>query len=224
MAEGSDPSPILAEIDRLARAQHVPLRLVSHRRLESVQGTESPQGVVAFAEEMAGVTLSDLVLAEQDRLAFIVVIDGVTDPQNLGAILRSAECAGATGAAIPRHRSAHVTPAVTKAAAGAVEHLSLALVSGVPSALQELDELGVLTIGLDESAETSLFELSLAERPVAVVLGAEGRGLAALSRRRCSVLARLPIGGSIASLNVSAATAVACFEVARQRALPRAAT
>ncbi|MGH9303273.1 MAG: TrmH family RNA methyltransferase, partial [Acidimicrobiales bacterium] len=235
MAEGSDPSPILADIDRLARERHVPVRLVSHRRLESVQGTETPQGVVAFAEELTAVSLSELVQGAPSRDSgraahepaeaplsprspFIVVIDGITDPQNLGSILRSAECAGGTGAAIPRHRSAHVTPAVAKAASGAIEHLPLALVAGVPSALQELSEQGVMTIGLEEDASTSFFDLELSDKAVALVLGAEGRGLTPLARRRCSVLASLPLAGDIPSLNVAAAAAVACFEVARQRA------
>ncbi len=149
--------------------------------------------------------------------AFLVLLEGVTDPQNLGAILRSAECAGVTGVAVPRHRSVHVTPAVTKAAAGAIEHLQMALVAGMPSALQELGRLGVMTVGLDERGTASLYDLDLASRPVALVLGSEGSGLSPLSRRRCDVLCKIPVGGEIPSLNVSAAAAVACFEVARQR-------
>lgn len=235
MTEGTDPSPILGEIDRLARQAHVPVRLVSPRRLETVQVTDTPQGVVAFAAPVEGFTLDQLVLGEVadggdhgestastvTAAAFIVVVSGVTDPQNLGAILRSAECAGATGVLIPRHRAAHVTPAVTKAAAGAVEHLKLALVPGVPAALQDLARLGVMVIGLDEQGSDSLFNLKLGDRPVALVMGAEGRGLPPLVRERCEVLARIPVGGAIPSLNVSAAAAVACFEVSRQRAAAR---
>jgi 23S rRNA (guanosine2251-2'-O)-methyltransferase len=111
----------------------------------------------------------------------------------------------------------HVTPAVTKAAAGAIEHLRMALVSGVPSALQALERLGVMTVGLDERGTSSLYELELGDRPVALVLGSEGSGLSQLARRRCDVLCRIPLGGELPSLNVSAAAAVACFEVARQR-------
>lgn len=221
LVEGSDPSPVLGEIDNLARDRHVPVRMVSERRLESVQRTESPQGVVAFAKPLQPVDLRDLVAGTGDgspgAAAFLVVVDGVTDPQNLGAILRSAECAGATGAVLPRHRSVHVTAAVAKAAAGAVEHVPIALVPGVPSALQELERLGVRRIGLDERAEASLFDLGLAGEPVALVLGAEGRGLSPLSRRRCDTLARIPLHGAIASLNVATAAAVACFQVAEGR-------
>ncbi len=244
LIEGTDPSPILGEIDNLARARHVPVRMVSPRKLESVQRTETPQGVVAFAQPLESHDLGELVLGHAGGqspdgradshddgtdgavegagggrpAAFLVVVAGVTDPHNLGAILRSAECAGATGAVLPRHRAVHVTAAVTKAAAGAVEHLPIALVSGIPSALQELEKLGVRTVGLDERGATSLFDLDLGIDPVALVLGAEGRGLSPLSRRRCDVLANIPLHGAIPSLNVSTAAAVACFEVARARA------
>jgi 23S rRNA (guanosine2251-2'-O)-methyltransferase len=231
LTEGNDPSPILGEIDRLAQASHVPVRLVSQRRLETVQMTESPQGVVAFAEPLTAHTLEQLLLDDGDESSaddgapsgrgsppFIIVAAGVTDPQNLGAVLRSAECAGATGVLIPRHRSARVTPAVAKAAAGAVEYLRIGLVAGVPSALQDLQRLGVTTIGLDERGKDSLFCLPWVDRAVALVLGAEGKGLSPLVRERCDVLVNIPVSGSIPSLNVSAAAAVACFEVARQRA------
>jgi predicted rRNA methylase len=289
MMEGSDPAAILREIQSLARANHVPARLVSQRQIQQVQGSEAPQGVIAFAEPLTEADLSDLVGLRSDdvgatspvdrmddersrpedaepadaepedaepgdaepgdaepadaepedaepeapveparhvklgqgsktgKMAFLVVVDGVTDPQNLGALLRSAECAGVTGVVLPRHRSAHVTPTVTKVAAGAIEHVSVAVVPGVPGALQELERLGVWTVGLDERGSEPVFNLQLGDRPIALVIGAEGRGLAPLTRQRCDVLARIPLHGSIDSLNVSAAGAVAMFEVARQR-------
>ena len=299
MMEGSDPAAILREIQSLARANHVPVRLVSQRQIQQVQGSEAPQGVIAFAEPLTEADLSDLVGLRSDdvgatspvdrmdaarsrpedaepadaepedaepgdaepgdaepadaepgdaepgdaepedaepeapvesarhvkvgqgsktgKMAFLVVVDGVTDPQNLGALLRSAECAGVTGVVLPRHRSAHVTPTVTKVAAGAIEHVSVAVVPGVPGALQELERLGVWTVGLEERGSEPVFNLQLGDRPIALVVGAEGRGLAPLTRQRCDVLARIPLHGSIDSLNVSAAGAVAMFEVARQR-------
>jgi 23S rRNA (guanosine2251-2'-O)-methyltransferase len=227
LTEGSDPSPILGEIDRLAKTAHVPVRLVSYKRLETVQMTEAPQGVVAFAEPLTPYTLEQLLVSGDDdetdgktTMPFLVVAAGVTDPQNLGAIIRSAECAGATGIVIPKHRAAHVTAAVTKAAAGAVEHVRIALVSGIPSALQDLQKLGVTTVGLDERG-SDLFGMKLGDRPVALVMGAEGKGLQSLVHQRCDLMARIPVSGSIPSLNVSAAAAVACFEVARQRAAAR---
>ncbi|MBV8983975.1 MAG: RNA methyltransferase, partial [Acidimicrobiia bacterium] len=140
-----------------------------------------------------------------------------TDPQNLGALLRSAEGAGVTGAVLPRHRTAHVTPSVTKAAAGAVEHVPLAVVSGLPAALARARDLGIWVVGLDEQGDQSLFELEVATEPVLLVVGAEGAGLSRLVRQRCDVLARIPLKGSIPSLNVAAAGSLAVFEVSRRR-------
>ena len=118
---------------------------------------------------------------------------------------------------LPRHRAAHVTPAVAKAAAGAVEYFPISVVSGLPAALSELKQAGVWTVGLDAEANQPVFGLELAVEPVCLVFGAEGRGLARLVRQRCDALVSIPQLGRLASLNVAAAGAVACFEVARQR-------
>ncbi len=147
----------------------------------------------------------------------LLVVDGVTDPGNLGAILRTAECAGVTGIVLPRHRAARITPTVTKRAAGAIEHLNFAPVSGIPTALGTLAELGVWSVGLDVTADQTIWDLPIADAPLALVLGAEGRGLSRLVRRRCDVTARIPVSGRLDALNVSAATAVALFEVLRRR-------
>jgi 23S rRNA (guanosine2251-2'-O)-methyltransferase len=148
-----------------------------------------------------------------------VLVDGVTDPGNLGALLRSAEGAGVSGVILPRHRAAHVTPTVAKAAAGAVEHLPIALAPGLPSVIERLKKAGVWVVGLDDGARASLFDLGdLARGPVALVLGAEGPGLSRLTRERCDLLVSIPMQGALSSLNVSAAAVLACYEVARQRA------
>ncbi|MGH9074064.1 MAG: TrmH family RNA methyltransferase, partial [Acidimicrobiales bacterium] len=187
-------------------------------RLEAEARTDAPQGALAHARPLAEADLDGLCRRRRGQPPFLVVIDGVTDPHNLGALLRTAVSAGSTGVVLPRHRAVHVTPAVTKAAAGAVEHIPLALVAGVPAALAHLASQGIWSIGLDAGATTSMFGLPLADQPVALVLGAESRGLGHLTRRRCDVLAAIPHAGPLASLNVSAAGAVACFEVARARA------
>ncbi len=147
----------------------------------------------------------------------LLVVDGVTDPGNLGAILRTAECAGVTGVVLPRHRAARITPTVAKRAAGAIEHLRFAPVSGIPTALATLAELGVWSVGLDVTADQTIWDLPIADAPLALVLGAEGRGLSRLVRLRCDVTARIPVSGRLDALNVSAATAVALFEVLRRR-------
>ncbi len=223
MSDDLDPSPVLDDIERLAARSRARVRVVPRRRLEAEARTDAPQGVLARAAPLAEADLDDLCRTGHGVAPFLVVFDGVTDPHNLGSLLRSAECAGVTGVVVPRHRAAHVTPTVTKVAAGAVEHLAMAVVPGVPNALQRITQAGVATVGLDASADLSLFAVEdggagvdLAG-PVALVIGAEGKGLASLTRRRCAVLVSIPQRGTIESLNVAAAGAVAFFEVARRR-------
>lgn len=208
----------LDEIVGLATAARVPVRRVSPERLLEAARTEAPQGVLARADPLPVADLADLARAEPGRPPpFLVVLDGVTDPHNLGALMRTMECAGATGAVVPRHRSARVTPAAAKAASGAVEHVPVAVVPGVPSALTELRRAGVWTVGLDAGATQSLFGLPVATEPLALVLGAEGTGLSRLARERCDLVVAIPLRGALSSLNVAAAGAVACYEVARRR-------
>ncbi len=203
----------------MAAAASVPLRTVTSTRLRQLASTDAPQGVLAFADPLPEADLDDLMTARPGGPApFLVVVDGVTDPHNLGALLRTAQCAGATGAVVPRHRSVHVTATVAKAAAGAIEYLPLAVVAGIPSALSQLREAGVWTVGLDADADQPLWSLAVATEPVAIVLGAEGSGLSRLAKARCQLLVAIPQAGPIASLNVSAAGALACFEVSRARA------
>jgi len=219
VAEGLDPSPQLDEIERLAARRRVRVLTVPRRRLEAAARTESPQGVLARARPVEAVDLDDLAVRDgRGEAPFLLVVAGVTDPRNLGALLRSAQCAGATGVVLPRHRSAHLSPTVAKVAAGAVEHLAFALVGGIPSALERLQSLGVWTLGLASESTRSLYDVDLAGEPVALVVGGEERGLAPLVRRRCDEVVAIPQHGAIESLNVAAAAAVACFEVARRRA------
>jgi 23S rRNA (guanosine2251-2'-O)-methyltransferase len=208
----------LADIVALAGRRGVPVRIVPRERLEAAARTDAPQGVLAFAHPLTAASLDELIKGHRDSAPpFLLVLDGVTDPHNVGALLRTAESAGATGAILARHRAAHVTPTVAKAAAGAIEHLPIAVVSGIAGALRTLADAQVWTVGLDPGARTSLWDLSLASEPVALVLGAEGRGLGRLVRERCDTLVAIPLTGATASLNVSAAGALACFEVARRR-------
>ena len=217
-ASDLEPAPILGEIEDLCQRQRVPLRRVARGRLESTARSEAPQGVLARAEPLREADLDELCTGRPGGAApFLVALDGVTDPQNLGAVLRTAACAGVTGIVLPRHRAVHVTPTVAKAAAGAIEHLPIALVPGLPTALTRAKAAGVWSVGLDADGDRPVFELEVATEPVLLVLGAEGAGLARLTKQRCDVLARIPLAGELASLNVSAAAAVACFEVARRR-------
>jgi 23S rRNA (guanosine2251-2'-O)-methyltransferase len=219
VAEEGDDAQGLADLLELAADLRVTVRRVSRTRLGSVARTEAPQGVVAFAAPLEEHDLDDLAATPTASGAapFLLALDGVTDPGNLGALLRTAEGAGVSGVVLPRHRAVHVTPTVTKAAAGAVEHLPMALVGGLPAAITRLQGAGVWVVGLDGGGPTSLFELPLATEPVCLVLGAEGRGLSRLVRERCDVVAAIPLAGALGSLNVSVAGALGCFEVVRRR-------
>ena len=219
LAEDQDPSPQLDRIEALAAKLRVPLETVPRARLDAQARTEAPQGVLALARPVDPVPLEDLCAPAAGGTApFLLVAAGLTDPRNLGALLRSAECAGVTGVVLPRHRSARLSPTVAKTAAGAIEHLPFAVVGGIPAALTTMRDLGVWSIGLAGEADQSLYVLPLGDGPVALVVGSEEKGLAPLVRRRCDALAAIPQHGALPSLNVGVAGAVACFEVARQRA------
>jgi 23S rRNA (guanosine2251-2'-O)-methyltransferase len=214
LSSDADRAPILDEIADLADSAGARVRRVPGVQVDQKARTEAPQGVVAFAAPLATVEL-DALLAAPD--AFLVALDGVTDPQNLGAVLRTAEAIGAGGALLPRHRAVGITPAVTKAAAGAIEHLPLAFVSGIPNALEQVQRAGVWSVGLDAGGTTSIFDVAVADQPIVLVLGAEGRGLSRLTRARCDVVASIPMRGRVESLNVSAAAAIACAAIAHAR-------
>ncbi len=215
ISSGVRDDPLLDEIRALAGAT---LREVPPDRIDALARGDAPQGVVATADALRSADIESLFA---DPAAFLVALDGVTDPRNLGAVARAAETAGATGLIVPRHRGVRITPVVAKAAAGAIEHLPIALVGGVPAALEQARRAGCWTVGLDARGDRSVFELQLADQPLVLVLGSEGRGLARLTRDRCEVIVSIPMRGAIESLNVSAAAALACHEIARRRsALP----
>ena len=221
LAKGLDPAPIVEHIVELAREQRASIREVSRSELDATARTEAPQGVVALADPLPETDLVELVqtpgAGAPGGAPFLLVLDGITDPGNFGAVLRTAECAGVTGVVLRSHRSARITPTVAKAAAGAVEHLPFAVVGGIPAALRTLSSRDVWTVGLDAAGPRPLHELDLSGEAVALVLGSEGRGLSRLVAQRCDVLASIPLRGTLGSLNVSAAAAVACFEIARRR-------
>ena len=216
MAAELDPSEQLDRIEELCRSTRTPLEVVPRARLDRQAATESNQGVVAHAKPLVSVELDEL-LSGEGPVPFLLVCDGLTDPHNVGSLLRSADGTGVTGVILPRHRSARVSPTVAKVAAGAIEHLRFCSVPGVPSALDRLAKAGVHVVGLAGEARQSLWDLELDDRPVALVIGSEDKGLAALSRRRCTTLASIPQVGALSSLNASVAGAVAMYEVARQR-------
>ncbi len=204
----------LAEIASLARAAGVPLRTEPRDALTQLAGTAAHQGVVAIVQERAFLDLEDLLEGKEPRL--VLALDGVEDPQNLGALLRTAECAGVDGVLLTERRSAPLSAVAIKASAGAAEHLRLARVVNLVRALETLKERNLWILGLDERGSTDYDRYDFRSNTV-IVLGREGAGLHELVRRTCDHLLRIPMAGQVDSLNVSAAGAVVLFEAARQR-------
>ncbi len=177
------------------------------------------QGVVADVDRMPEVTLDDLI-APGPEPALIVVLDEVEDPQNVGAILRSVDAAGATGVVRQTRRAAPLEGAAGKASAGAVHHVRVADVVNIARSVEELKKAGIWTLGLDADAEMPYYEWDLT-LPTALIVGAEGHGLRRLVRERCDQVACIPMRGHVGSLNVSAAAAIVLFEAVRQRSRGR---
>jgi len=206
------------EIVQLARKQGVPVRFEDRGQLDRLANSKDHQGVVALAAARGASSLEEIIgSAKASQRGLIVLLDGVEDPHNLGAIVRTALAAGAHGVVIPERRAAGLTDTVSRASAGALSHLPVAKVTNLVRSMEELKEAGYWLIGLDEHAEQSYTQVDY-NTPVGIVLGGEGQGLHELTRRRCDFLVSLPTTGPVRSLNVSVATGVVLFEVLRQRA------
>ena len=202
-------------LDR-ARAAGVRITVSDGERLQRLAAGSTHQGVVALCRDVDLARSLDDVLAQVDRQTLLLLLDGVTDPRNLGACMRTAEAAGAQALIVPRDRSASLTPVVAAAAAGASETLPLVSVTNLARAMDEIRAAGVWIVGAAGEAERSVYEIDLTG-PLAWVLGAEGHGLRRLTREKCDWLARIPLQGHAESLNVSVACGVCLFETLRQR-------
>jgi 23S rRNA (guanosine2251-2'-O)-methyltransferase len=209
VAQGAG-GPKLQEIIDLARRASVPVRFEQRSALDRLAGTTAHQGVVAMGAARQYTELDTVLGADM-----LVVLDGVEDPHNLGAIVRTAHAAGAGAVVIPERRAAGLTDVVAKAAAGALEHLPIARVTNVNRALEAMKEHGYWIYGLDERAEESYDSVDFAEHSV-IVLGGEGKGLHEQVRKHCDLLLRIPMAGKISSLNVSVAAGVVLFEWRRK--------
>jgi 23S rRNA (guanosine2251-2'-O)-methyltransferase len=205
----------IQEIIDLARERSVPVRFEPREALDRLAGTGAHQGVVAIGANERVVELEDIV----EGAKLLVVLDGVEDPHNLGAIVRTAHAAGAAAVVIPGRRAAGLTETVSKAAAGALEHLPVARVVNISQTLESLKRRGFWIYGLDERGQEAYDTTDYAQ-PTVFVLGAEGKGLHELVRKHCDVLVRIPLAGRIASLNVSVAAGIVLFEWKRRKSAP----
>ena len=208
----------MAKVLQLAEQAKVPVRRVSRRELDELVSGVSHQGVVAETGAAVGLGEKELpaFVDALGRAAFLLILDGVQDPHNLGACLRSASAAGVDAVIIPRDRSAAVNATVRKVACGAAESLPVVRVTNLARVLRSLRKAGVWVYGAAGDAESTLYEADLTG-PVALVLGGEGRGLRRLTREHCDRLLSIPMAGSISSLNVSVAAGIFMFEARRQR-------
>jgi 23S rRNA (guanosine2251-2'-O)-methyltransferase len=207
----------IEELVRSAREHGVPVRFEERAQLDRLAGTAQHQGVVALAGAKKAASFEDLVsAAKTGNAGLLVLLDGVEDPHNLGAVIRSALASGASGVVLPERRAAGLNETVARAAAGALEHLPVARVVNLARSMEELKEAGYWLVGLDEHAPKNYTEVDLTGA-IAIVLGGEGGGLHELVKKRCDFLVSIPTTGPVRSLNVSVAAGIVLFEAVRQR-------
>lgn len=197
----------------LARERGVVVEWSERSRLDRLSQGRVHQGAIAFVAPYDYADLDELL---EDKEPLILLLDGIEDPHNLGSLLRTAECVGASGAVIPKRRAAPITPTVEKASCGALAHLPVARVSNLAQTIDLLKERGLWVVGCDMSGEQTLWEANL-QGPLAVVVGSEGEGIGRLIREKCDFLVRMPMLGRIDSLNASVAGGIVLYEVLRQR-------
>ena len=207
------------EIVQLARSNGIAVRFEERGQLDRAAGTRDHQGVVAIGAARKASTLEDILASansEKGKPGLIVLLDGVEDPHNLGAVIRTALAAGAHGVVIPERRAAGLTDTVARASAGALAHLPVAKVTNLVRTMEQLKGSGYWLVGLDERADKNYTEVDYTS-PTGIVLGGEGGGLHELTRKRCDFVVSLPTSGPVKSLNVSVASGVVLFEALRQR-------
>ncbi|MCI5499889.1 MAG: 23S rRNA (guanosine(2251)-2'-O)-methyltransferase RlmB [Clostridiales bacterium] len=217
IAKGETDSS-LGHIAAKARAAGIAVVDCDRRKLDGMSVTHSHQGVIAVAAVREYADVEDILQAAADKgeAPLIVVCDELSDPHNLGAVIRTAECAGAHGVIIPKRRSAGLTAVVAKTSAGAVSHMPVARVANLPSLLKELKKEGLWIFGAAADGPTSLYQADL-KGPAAIVIGSEGDGMSRLVSETCDFLVSIPMKGKLNSLNASAAAAILLYEALRQR-------
>ena len=217
LAKG-DVDKTLGHIASKARAAGVVVVECDRRKLDFMSATHAHQGVIALCAVREYCTVDDILAlaAERDEKPFVIVCDEISDPHNLGAIIRSAECAGAHGVVIPKRRSAGLTAIVDKASAGAAEHMLIARVPNLPAALDTLKSRGLWVYGTAADGQSGLWDTDFTG-PMALVIGSEGDGMGRLVRESCDFTVSLPMKGKVSSLNASAAAGIVMYEVLRQR-------
>jgi len=211
----------LKPIINLSRKYGIPAQAVNRKVLDDKSRGEQHQGVVARVKQGKTYTESDLddivqKAEKQDKTPFLLILDGVTDPHNLGACLRNADAAGVQAIVVPKDNAARLTSTVRKVAVGAAESVPLVQVTNLARTMKQLQQMGIWIIGTAGETDTCLYDVKL-DGPMALVMGAEGKGMRRLTRENCDQLVKLPMAGTVSSLNVSVATGICLFEIVRQR-------
>src|SRR5918911_1055180 len=219
VSSGAQEAGTMGEVIKLAEKAGVPVTRVDRHELDRKLREANHQGVALECGEYPYAELSDcLALAEERREpALLLLLDHLQDPQNVGTLLRSAEIVGAHGVVLPGRRAAEITPAVVNASAGATEHLRIVVVSNLAQAIDELQKAGVWVVGVEDDERAQEFDRVDLDMPLGLVIGAEGPGLARLTRERCDFLVRLPMRGQIASLNAAVAGSIVLYHAWRIR-------
>ncbi len=218
LAEGVNITGPIADIVGLARNQGVHVQRLDRRALDRMAKTDKHQGVVAEVSEFEYATVDEIldVARQRGEDPFILILDTLQDPQNLGTLIRTSDAVGAHGVIIPRHHAVGVTPAVVKASAGAVSHLLVAQVTNLVRAIEDLKKLGVWIVGVDVAGERAFDEADL-NMPLALVVGAEGKGISRLVKEKCDLLVKIPMRGHVDSLNAAVAGSIVLYGAWRQR-------
>jgi len=219
VSAGAQETGTLGDIVRIAREVGVPVERIDRRELDRRLRDANHQGVALECSDYPYVDLNDcLALAEErGEPAFLLLLDHIQDPQNVGTLLRTAEVVGVHGVVMPGRRAAEVTPAVVNASSGAVEHLRVAVVTNLAATIEQIQHAGVWVVGVEDDERAYEYDRVDLDLPLALVLGAEGPGLARLTRERCDFLVRLPMRGQIASLNVAVAGSIVLYHAWRVR-------
>lgn len=218
LAEGLKVDEAVRLIEKKAGEKDIPRQRITRKELEQLATTRAHQGVIAYVEPFQYTSLTNLLasLKNVSEEPFLLLLDGITDPQNFGSLLRSADAAGVQGVIIPKRRTAPLTASVCKASAGAVEHLSIVQVPNLVMVIKILKDKGMWIVGGSEKAEKTCFEADLSGG-ICLVLGSEGKGISRLVSEKCDFLVRIPMVGELSSLNVAVAGAILMYEVRRQR-------
>ena len=207
----------LADITVLSESMKIPVKAVKRDYLEEITGSAFNQGVGAKVSNYPLIPFDDILIdIKSKEKDFFLLLDNIVDPQNLGSLVRTALCAGVAGVVITKDRSAYPTPAVSRASAGALEHVMLSMVTNMVSAIKEIRNKDIWVVGMDATADILIFNCDL-RGPIALVIGSEGKGIRPLVKANCDFLVSIPQKGWVSSLNASAAGAVAMYEVFRQR-------